>query len=393
MSLKTSNDQQSDLSLRSIGPSYFFHSFHPISSYKLSGPIEKVSITLDARIEINPAMQTYPSDWNQVDDASFTSRQTYRINDSIRARRVPVDELQRAVIPQSYVIDKERNEDFVEKTSLRISPRNRRSVRWSNTMQQPFSGFSITDYCTVIFQKAKSITREELSDLLNQLTLTLGNSLENDLPREKQQLPFLVDILDALFHVPSATLSAVSQNDFFTLLRLPLIDSLQHWSRGGALSETHLSLFHHINKLIELFIIHTVDNTRLPLWLFDLTLLQAIAQCLINIASSDILFQPHSKHHFKYFTRLIDAYIHYQQTLTQLHPSDQDKLLPLVDPIIRCLTSAHYIDTFTSMPVDQSSMSTKQKFFLVKCPTFLTAYAGTPHWSRFSLMLVIGRLL
>ena len=326
---------------------------------------------------LDERLQPNPTNWHQVDDAHFTRKQTYKVNDSVRKRPVLVDDSQQTTIQQSYLLDKELTEDFLEKTSLRISPVVPPSAILSNNRQQPIVCFSVTDYCSTIYSKAKFIKRDELSDLLNQLTLKLSNASENDLPEEKQQLPFLVDILEALFHVPSSTLSAVSQNDFFTLLRLPLIDFLQHWSRGGALSEVHLTIFHHITKLIELLIDNIGEDARLPLWLSDLTLLQTIAQCLVNIASSDTLLLPHNKHHFKYFTRLIDAYIDYQQRLIQPSSSDQDKLMPLIDPILRCLTSNHYIDTLNDMPVDQSSMSTKQKFFLVKCPTFLTSYTGS----------------
>lgn len=332
---------------------------------------------LDEQLQPNPIMHTYSTDWHQVGDARFIRKQTYKVNDSVRRRPVPANDPQRTAIRRSYLRGEEQTEDFVTKTSLRISPMVLPSVKWSNHTQQPFLYFSVADCCSTIYSKAKFITRDELSDLLNQLTLKLSNVSENDLPKEKQQLPFLVDILEVLFHIPSSTLSAISQNEFFTLLRLQLIDFLQQWSRGGALPEVHLIIFHHVTKLIELFIDNIDEDAQLPLWLSDLTLLQTIAQCLLNIASSDALLLPHNKHHFKYFTRLIDAYIHYQQRLTQPPSSDQDKLMPLVDPILRCLTSNHYIDTLTDMPVDQSSMGTKQKFFLVKCPTFLTSYTGS----------------
>ena len=254
----------------------------------------------------------------------------------------------------------------------------------------PLNDSFLSHPTAMVDKDPKTISTTELSTMLDAYATRVKRLHDRD---NQQQTPLLLDTMSMLMRVQRTTLLSVSQNDFFALLRNPFIDILHQWSRTSSLSDAESVMFHHVIKLIRYFIYTADDISGLPLWLSDLTLLQAIAQCLINIASSDILFQPHSKHHFKYFTRLIDAYIHYQQTLTQLHPSDQDKLLPLVDPIIRCLTSAHYIDTFTSMPVDQSSMSTKQKFFLVKCPTFLTAYAGTPHWSRFSLMLVIGRLL
>ena len=245
-------------------------------------------------------------------------------------------------------------------------PSSRRSTPLDDTL--PRSGMAAID------KDPKFISTTELTAVLDVHTREVKRLHERD---NQKQMPLLLDTMSILIHVRKSTLLSVSQNDFFTLLRNPFMDVLQQWSNSKLLSDAQAVMFHHVIKLIRYFIYTTDDISRLPLWLSDLTLLQTIAQCLVNIASSDTLLLPHNKHHFKYFTRLIDAYIDYQQRLIQPSSSDQDKLMPLIDPILRCLTSNHYIDTLNDMPVDQSSMSTKQKFFLVKCPTFLTSYTGS----------------
>jgi hypothetical protein len=129
-------------------------------------------------------------------------------------------------------------------------------------------------------------------------------------------------------------------------------------------------------KLIRRLVKATDDVKLLPLWLTDSTLLEAISNCLTNIATSESLLQNNNKKQFKYFTRLIDAYILYQQQLNDQNYANKDLLVQLLDPILQCLTSPQFIQTFTNLSIDAKSMTTIEKVFLVKCPAFLTSYNG-----------------
>ena len=116
-------------------------------------------------------------------------------------------------------------------------------------------------------------------------------------------------------------------------------------------------MFRMMSKLIRRLVKATDDVKFLPLWLTDSTLLEAISDCLINTATTESLLQRNNKAEFKYFTRLIDAYILYQQQLNDQNYPNKDLLVQLLDPISQCLTSSQFIQTFAHLPTDIKSMT------------------------------------
>ena len=216
----------------------------------------------------------------------------------------------------------------------------------------------------------RTLSTNELVSLLNDHNRKLKALEDKDQHRKS---PILLDTLSVLIRVQKPKLLSLSQNEFFTSLRNPFIDILHQWSRSSTLTESQVRLLHHSTKLIRRLIETVDDITQLPLWLSDQTLLQTIGDCLHTLGTSHRLPEGEEKYPFKYFTRLIDAYILFQQ---QLDSNSQDKLLPLFDPLVRCLTSRHYIRLFTDLYPDQSSMSAFEKFFLIQCPTLLLLYNG-----------------
>ena len=216
----------------------------------------------------------------------------------------------------------------------------------------------------------RTLSTNELVSLLNDHNRKLKALEDRDHHRKS---PILLDTLSVLIRVQKPKLLSLSQNEFFTSLRNPFIDVLHQWSRPTILRESQVRLLHHSTKLIRRLIETVDDITQLPVWLSDQTLLQTIGDCLHTIGTSHRLPEGEEKYPFKYFTRLIDAYILFQQ---QLDATSQDRLLPLFDPLLQCLNSDHYIQLFTDLYPDQSSLSAMQKFFLVQCPTLIVAYTG-----------------
>jgi hypothetical protein len=219
----------------------------------------------------------------------------------------------------------------------------------------------------------KIISNPELINLLDKHTNVLKQLHTKD---RQQQLPIFIDIINILIRVPKSILLSTLQNEFFSLLQSPLTDILHQWCHLSPLSNGEFYMFRMMAKLIKHLVKATNAVELLPLWLTDSTLLEAISNCLTNIATSGNFLQNNNKKQFKYFTRLIDSYILYQQQLNDQNQPNKDLLVQLLDPILHCLTSSQFIQTFANLPTDIRSMTTDEKFFLVKCPAFLTSYNG-----------------
>ena len=231
----------------------------------------------------------------------------------------------------------------------------------------------VNPYSVTINKDPEIFSHTELINLLNQQTNVLKQLHAKD---QQQQLPILTNIITILIRVPKSIFISILQNEFFSLLRIPLTDILKQWCHPSSLSENESFIFRVIAKLIRKLIKLTKDIKQIPSWLSDSTLLEAISTCLIDIANSSRFIDPNNKRQLKSFTYLIDAYIHYQQQLNQQDQNQKDKLLQLLDPILQCLISSHYIHTFTNLSLDSKSMTTIEKLFLIKVPSFLTSYYG-----------------
>ena len=237
--------------------------------------------------------------------------------------------------------------------------------------QWPFTP-SIAEYCFSLRNQADTISSEELYDRLNQIT----NILKSFNYQEQQPLPVLIDILIVLIYVRPRILASVSQHEFFSMLQISFIDILRQWCRLASLLEDESFMFYSMAKLLTI-VIDNIDNINLlPSWFSDLRLFDVIADCLTDMANSRKFLDHRNKHQLKYFTRLIEIYISYQQRLTDENQSNKDILLPLLHPIVQCLTSSHFINTFINISTDTKSMTAIEKFFLIKCPAFLISYNG-----------------
>ena len=222
----------------------------------------------------------------------------------------------------------------------------------------------------------RALSNPELIDLLDKHTTVLKRLHEKD---QQKQLPILIEVVTILNRLPRSTLISIVENDFFSLFRLPLISLLNQWChQSTSLTEDEVYMFRTITKLIRRLIKAADDIKLIPSWLSDSSLLEAIAECLSDIGTTSELLDQNNKALFRYFTRLIDAYILYQQRLNDQNHPHKDLLTLLLQPIIECLSSSHFIHSLTDISQDTtSSMTTIQKFFLRKCPAFLTAYNGT----------------
>ncbi|CAF4902251.1 unnamed protein product [Rotaria sp. Silwood1] len=241
----------------------------------------------------------------------------------------------------------------------------------------PYSSLSAHEtsfHSSIINKDPKTISNAELKNLLDQHPKELKKMRRKN---PQQQLLILIDFISTLCRVPKSTLLSVAQNKFFTLLQMPFTDLLQRWRRSSSLTENEIYMFRSIVKLIKRFIKATDANEVLPSWLLDSMFLNIIADCLTNIATSEKFLYDTNNRLLKYFTRLIETYIFYQEYFDDESHSNQDTFVLLLDPILQCLTSSHYINAFTNISEDKKSMTTIEKLLLLKCPSFLISYNGS----------------
>jgi hypothetical protein len=229
----------------------------------------------------------------------------------------------------------------------------------------------IAHHCNIINNKANFISSVELTNILDELF----NEFEN-FRDEKQQLTNLEDVITVLTRVRRLTLAAVAQHQFFSLIRMPLIQILQQWNNASNLTEDEVLIFRKINRLLKSLLSDVVNTSHYPSWLTDSSLLDTIAVCFINISTSDKFYNNKNAREVRNFTRLLDIYDGYQKLLNEEKTTNQDQLVQLLDPVIHCLTSNHYFESFDNIQSNAKSASKKEKFFLIRCPTFFTAYNG-----------------
>ena len=208
-----------------------------------------------------------------------------------------------------------------------------------------------------IQDNARTMTKAALTALLDEL--------------QREQLADLNPAISALKCVPSSRLGSVAQHEFFGRLRSPLISVLDGWHRGSHLNEDEIFTFRNVTTFLGLLFRH-IDSY--PSWLSDSALLEAIGVCLTDISRTEKLFLDENKRESKNFTRLMNIYSDYQESLND--NNDVERLVQLLDPIVHCLSSTHFCDLVGNMKSNRKSMSKQEKFFLIKCPAFLTAYTG-----------------
>lgn len=234
---------------------------------------------------------------------------------------------------------------------------------------------SFINHARALREQCATITNEALGSLLDKLTLIMKRF--ERIEHQQQYLSLIIDVINALTCVRSSVLISVAQNEFFSILQTIFIHLIRQWHRLTSIEGIEFLIFRKMTILIQQFIKATDDLSLIPSWFTDSTFLEAIATSLINMVTSEDILRNNNRSLFKHFTHLFDVYLLYQQLIKQYNHSQTDALLHLLDSIVHSLTSSHFIHTFISLPVDARSMSTIEKFFLIKCPAFLIAYNGS----------------
>lgn len=265
-----------------------------------------------------------------------------------------------------------KRQDFIKRES---SQQPFLSTQQSETIENnPRSEiFSIIDgYCSILRDRSDSISNQQFTDILNKLTLIMKNFDYND----QQQWIGLTEMINTLIDISPSMLISASQNEIFSVLQILFIDILRQWHHRSILLDHESFMFRSMIKLMSIIINNISNINQIPSWIYDSMLLGTIADCLRDIATSGKYLDDRNNRALKNLTRLIELYADYQQRLNDKNHTNKEKLVRLLDPIVDCLNSSHYIYAFTNLSHDAESMTTTEKFFLLKCPSFLISYNG-----------------
>ncbi|CAF1992875.1 unnamed protein product [Rotaria magnacalcarata] len=228
----------------------------------------------------------------------------------------------------------------------------------------------IAAHCSTIRRKTARIDKSELSAILNDLVRELHISR---LPL-KSYLNCLNEIVKTLnSHFPSILLELASHY-FFILIRNTIRNVLQQLHSSNEFNSQEVYLLRNCTLLLHR-VVKEIDNVSKVVHCFsDTAFLDAVANCLNHI--NKISKANESRLFIKQITRLLGIISNVQERLPmQLH---NNLFAQLLEPTINCLTSSNYLKLFLNLKVNEDSCSEKQKFYLIKCPYFLTTYNG-PH--------------
>ena len=114
------------------------------------------------------------------------------------------------------------------------------------------------------------------------------------------------------------------------------------------------------------------DLSIISSWITDVSIIDILASCLHKINQISVI--DNNKRVVKQIGRLLGMYANIQERLPEdLH---QNLFVRLLQPIINCLTSSTFLKLFQELKPTSNSLTPNEKFFLIKCPHFLTSYQG-----------------
>ena len=179
-----------------------------------------------------------------------------------------------------------------------------------------------------------------------------------------------------LQEIPSSILRSMTSHPFYQTLRNLLTALLIDWHSSYSFSTDDVFLLHNCVTFLTRLAKNTKDLTCLSSWFSDQPFINAIADCMNQI--DRLMAIDKEKHTFKQLTRLVDLFSRYyrQLSIDSQHHSKFDRLF---EATMNCLTSSRYDQLFRRLKVQEKSLSTEEKFFLIQCPALLISKHSNTH--------------
>ncbi|CAF1013654.1 unnamed protein product [Adineta ricciae] len=228
----------------------------------------------------------------------------------------------------------------------------------------------IAGHCATIRNTKISLDAQTLSNILNDVVRELKASTSFSASYLNSLNAVVLSLRSTL---PPALLS-LNSHYFFVLVRDAIQVLLQHLCTKYHLNQSATYLLRNCVVLLKYLVKNTKDVSKLLHWITNLTFIDTIANCLDQIER--IAKLSGYRLFIKQITRLLKIFNDIQARL----PIEQHNSLfsHLLKPVIKCLKSTLYVETFNGLKLNSKSTKPFEKLLLVKCPQFLETYNG-PH--------------
>lgn len=240
---------------------------------------------------------------------------------------------------------------------------------------------TISTHCSTIERKGDRLSMADFVGILNDFVRLLS--------KKKLRSSTFIDTMNQVMHTlissPPSALRTVAPHDFFVFVRDNIQEFLQKTLRtNDHFHEEELHLFRNNVRFMERFVESSTNLADHRSWLTDRSFVQTFAKSLDQVKRV-IKLDP-TERLLKQIVRLLNIFTELQTRV----PSSNQKgaLAPLFEPVVKCLMSRSYWKTFQSLQSGSSTLSTNEKFFLVRCPHFFTSYHGKIYSQLLSLVFV-----
>jgi len=173
--------------------------------------------------------------------------------------------------------------------------------------------------------------------------------------------------------IPSSVLATITSHRFYNIIQHLIRDLLIDWNLFYKLNPDETFLLRNCVLLLNRLVNTVEDVTVFTSWLLEPLFINAIANCMSNI--DELLSKDKEKYNFKQLTHLLDLFRTYYQRLPSNLQND-DRFNRLFEATMDCLVSSRYDRAFRKLKPNAESMTTKEIFFLIKCPSFLSSNHG-----------------
>jgi len=226
----------------------------------------------------------------------------------------------------------------------------------------------ISAHCSTIQRKAKTLDVQELSSILDDLVRELNVSTIR-LDTYLNSLNKIVRLLNSSF---PPKLAQIPSHYFFIMVRNTIRNFLLQLAATKKLNPDEVYVLRNCALFFHHFIEKISDVSKVLHWIVDATFVDSLGNILGRIKK--VSKKKQNTQAVKQIARLLNIFCLIQERLpVDLHHS---LFIRLLQPTIDCLTSSTYLKLFENLQANADSLAEIEKLYLIKCPYFLTTYAG-----------------
>lgn len=249
---------------------------------------------------------------------------------------------------------------------------------------------TIDEVCQTVVEQRLSISVNDLKSLLDSIS---------DLLKSNENLDDHCKIIDVVKKVRVNTLldETIISHDVFRWIRDLLMNIFNRWQeKNKILHDKHQYLCREIVDILSKLISYLKDTDQMlkfssfQEFFLDQPFFQSLSALLKDLSENSSHYQSNDDM-LKSLNEFIGLIQWYQSDHDEIR-NDQNMLL-LIDPIIKCLSSLTYIEVFKQLNIESRESTPLQEFFLQRCPCYTVWYRGKAQLTIIRQLCVNGILL